>query len=326
MPTMQQSGALEIRGQFGNLVHVTLQREKGKFEGSNSRVFRWASTIMKTSSIPHSCHLSGFLCSHLHLFPTVTHFPPLPSSTSSHNHPHATSTRIPPHTFDFHASSCCAPLSSLLPCPGPPPIPPCRIITTSPWGPTSAPCTFPTRVREEATTASSRRRRCLLTGPGPSTSTSTSRTGSPPPSSPARTARTPRLLLDPDSLSGDDAIRSVGYECGRLPVCRTPGLVDARGSNRTERAAVRPRPVSSLAEWDHCISSTKAQQWYRSVTIIGWISWTPAQVCVFTLCRAALIRERAHDETTHHCNNWRRTDPNSTQIDWGHVVCIVVGF
>lgn len=59
-------------------------------------------------------------------------------------------------------------------------IPPCRIITTSPPDPTSAPCICPTRGGVEAATiASTRRGPYSPTGRGPSTSTSTSPTGRP---------------------------------------------------------------------------------------------------------------------------------------------------
>lgn len=124
--------------------------------------------------------LFPFVADCIFLSPTVTLHHPLPSSPLNY---HCISTSHPP------------PLTAVpfLFYPPPhradrPPIPPCRIITTSPPAPTSAPCTSPTRGADEgATTASSRRRPCSQTGPGPSTSTSTSQTGSPPPTMPART-------------------------------------------------------------------------------------------------------------------------------------------
>lgn len=99
------------------------------------------------------------------------------SPTSSHNYPLSVSTSLLLSLTVMLSYS--SPLSSHV---DPPLIPPCRIITTSLRGPASAPCTSPTRgVVEEATTASLRRRQCLLTGLEPSTSTITSLTGNPPP-------------------------------------------------------------------------------------------------------------------------------------------------
>lgn len=97
----------------------------------------------------------------------------------------------------------------------PPPIPPCRIITTSPAGRTSAPCISPTRGADGgATTASSRRRRSSPTGPEPSTSAFTSRTGSPRPPPSGQTAHTPCFWVDPEVQAGGVGMFS---SCGRRP-------------------------------------------------------------------------------------------------------------
>lgn len=101
---------------------------------------------------------------------------------------------IPPSCFDpggFSSIFCSLPLPLSLSSADPPPIPWCRIITTSPEGQTSALCISSTRtVDREATTASSRRRRCSRTGPEPSTLAFTSQTGSPRPPSLDQTAHT----------------------------------------------------------------------------------------------------------------------------------------
>lgn len=151
------------------------------------------------------------------LLPSTCSSPPSSPSPSSLNY-HSISTSLP-HTLTvmpFHALLLSLLLSSA-PRVDPPPIPLCRIITMSPLGPTSAPCISPTRgADEEATTASSRRRRCLQTGLAPSTSTFTSQTGSPLLSPPAWTVHTLwHFRLDPEI----EISKSVECVCGPFPEC-----------------------------------------------------------------------------------------------------------
>lgn len=185
---------------------------------------------------------------------------------------------------------------------GPPHIPPCRIITMSPWGPTNAPCTSSTRgVDEEATTASSRRRRCSPAGLEPSTSIFTSRTGRRPPSSAAWTARTLQHQLDPESHSTDDPQNS-GVWVWTVSSVQIPSPVNmnVRGSSRTEQAAeaVRRLPKQlSRTEWLHKQHEGSTLFWkcnYNRMSFIlesmpGWLKC----VCFFffhpLMCRAALI-------------------------------------
>lgn len=172
----------------------------------------------------------------------------------------------------FHALLLCL----LFSCVDPPPTPLCRIITTNPWGQKNAQCICPTRgADEEATIASSQRRRCLQTGLEPLTFTSTSQTGSPHLSSPTWTARMLRLQLDPEN------------SCWRWAlvwnICvdsfqRIPSLVNVNvwDSSSTARAAVGavsrlPKQLGRMGSLHN--SSTKPQQWFGSLTITGWISY-----------------------------------------------------
>lgn len=216
---------------------------------------------MNTSVSPDSSDLSVFLCSCLHFLPHCDSLP-LPSPPPpSHNYPHSISTSLP-HTLTFmpfHALLLSLLLSSAFGV-DPPPIPPCHIITTSPRGPVSAPCTSPMRgADEEATTASSRRRRRLQTGLEPSTSTFTSQTGSPLLSSAAWTAPTLQFQLDPEIHSRGDPqrCRICVWTVSSVPLWPIWMHETAVGLNK-QLLWLLAYCLSSLAEWDHCIIAAQS--------------------------------------------------------------------
>lgn len=225
------------------------------------RGIRWC--IMNTSVSPHPSDLSVFLCCCLHLLPRCDSLPPSSPPPSSLNY-HSISTSLP-HTLTFMPFRAFLPLAS--PLPGsrvdPPLIPPCRIITMSPLGPTNAPCTSPTRgAAEEATTASSRRRRCSQTGLEPSTFTFTSQTGSPLLSSPTGTAHALLLQLDPEIQSRQDP-----QECRicvwtvssvQLPSAADVWLLETAVGQSVPLLWQLAYCLNSLAQWDHWIIAAQS--------------------------------------------------------------------
>lgn len=221
-----------------------------------SLLFHWAlcvysglrRCIMNTSVILLIFPCSFFSC--LHFFPPLCPHPIIIPTLFPHP-----SLLLWLSCFPTHLSS-----SSHV---DPPPVPPCRIITTSPRGPPSAPCISLTRGADvEVTTASSRRRWCLQTGLERSTFTFTSRTGSRLMSPSAWEACTLQLQLDPEAHSRHDpqswetCVWTV-FSMQILPLRPTWRHETAVGQNKLLLWRLA-RCLSSLAGSDHCIIAAQS--------------------------------------------------------------------